>query len=64
MLVENVEVDTFWHYDTEQEDNGCVVHLTDSCRRRLVTSQLNISEMTCATNLSSYNIVILVCELA
>ena len=34
VLVEDVEVDTFWNCDAadeEQEDNGCVAHLADSC---------------------------------
>ena len=48
-LIEDVEVDTFWNCkaaDEEQEDNGCVVHLADSCRRRLVVSSDVSNEVT------------------
>ena len=61
MLVEVVEVDTFWHRDAEDEeqrDNGFVTHLADSCWRRLVTSCDVSNEVTCARSLSFYTALV------
>ena len=62
MLVEDIEVDdTFRHCDApdeEQEDNGCVAHLADSCWRRLVASCDVSNEVTCARSLSFYTVLI------
>ena len=61
VLVENVEVDTFWYCDAadeEQEDNSCVAHLADSCRRRLVVSCDVSNEVTCARSLSFYTALV------
>ena len=44
MLVEDVEIDTFWHCDAadeEQEDNGCVAHLVDSCWRLVASCDVS-----------------------
>ena len=61
MLVEDVEVDTFRYCDVEDEeqrDNGCVAHLADSCRKRLVASCDISNEVTCARFLSFYTALV------
>ena len=58
---EDVEVDTFWHCDVadeEQEDNGCVAHLADSCWKRLVASCDVSTEVICARSLSFYTALV------
>ena len=49
MLIEDTEVDTFWHCkvaDEEHEDSGCAAHLTDSCWKRLIASSGVSNEVT------------------
>ena len=62
MLAEDVEVDTFWHCDAadkEQGDNGCVAHLIDSCWRRLVAScDVSNNEVTYARYFSFYTALV------
>ena len=55
------KVDTFWHYNTadkEEEDNSCIAHLADGCRRRLVVSCDVSNELTCAISLSFYTALV------
>ena len=61
VLVEDAEVDTFWDCDVadeEQEDNGRVAHLADSCWRRLVASCDVSNEVTCVRSFSFYTALV------
>ena len=61
MLVDDVVVDTSWHCDVadeEQGDNGCVAHLADSCWRRLVAGFNVSNEVTCARFFSFYTALV------